>query len=72
VGSIDEKINSENYDNLKFDTYFKGILRNNVKDSIEQLKSHMKSIINDMKSISDTQFAGYKDFVDKLSFEEFL
>lgn len=37
--SVDDKINIENYDNLKYDTYFKGVLKYYIENSIEDLKS---------------------------------
>lgn len=56
LNKIDQKINLENYDNLKYDTYLKGILKFYINNSIEDLKAMMKTLINDMKGISDSQF----------------
>lgn len=51
VGKIDDNINFYNYDFLKYDTYFKGIIWLYISNSAEELKSNINILIWEMKQV---------------------
>ena len=67
------KIDTENYDDLKYRAYFKGILGLSVKDFANKIVSKVKAKIMEMKRVlqKNPEYAEDK-FIKTISFKKFL